>query len=105
MEENKKGVHTTHCCAVHGCKYGDHTCPVVTGEVEQTYPCQDCNDDFYQEFVLITGCKSLPFACLGSYGKLMKYSYSGKWFVELKGTVGKAGSLSHNVHHTDFKVI
>ena len=24
------GVHQTHCCVVHGCKYGDEDCPVVT---------------------------------------------------------------------------
>lgn len=30
-------VHETHCCVDHGCKYGDHDCPVASGEVEQKY--------------------------------------------------------------------
>jgi hypothetical protein len=37
------GVHATHCCKWHGCKYGDPDCPVANGEVEQEYPCEDCN--------------------------------------------------------------
>ena len=41
------GVHATHCCKWHGCKYGDPDCPVVSGEVEQEYLCEDC--DYYLE--------------------------------------------------------
>lgn len=37
------GVHAAHCCKWHGCKYGDLDCPVVNGEVEQEYPCEDCS--------------------------------------------------------------
>ncbi|WP_081235193.1 MULTISPECIES: hypothetical protein [Pseudomonas] len=37
------GVHESHCCARHGCKYGDDDCPVVQGRVEQLYPCEDCD--------------------------------------------------------------
>jgi len=37
------GVHRTHCCILHGCKYGDPAeCPVVDGEVEQEYLCEYC---------------------------------------------------------------
>lgn len=36
------GVHRTHCCVIHGCKYGDHNCPVETGRVKQAYVCEDC---------------------------------------------------------------
>ncbi len=36
------GVHTSHCCAVHGCKYGNSKCPVVLGTHKQQYPCEDC---------------------------------------------------------------
>ena len=40
------GVHATHCCKWHGCKYGeDEICPVVLGKVEQEYPCEYCHDD------------------------------------------------------------
>jgi hypothetical protein len=35
------GTHQTHCCIIHGCKYGDEDCPVVTGKVVQTYFCED----------------------------------------------------------------
>jgi len=37
------GVHETHCCVEHGCKYGDEDCPVVIGLIKQKYFCQDCN--------------------------------------------------------------
>jgi hypothetical protein len=29
------GTHATHCCPVHGCKYGDEDCPVADGRVER----------------------------------------------------------------------
>lgn len=42
-EVDKTGVHQTHCCDKHGCKYGDHkACPVVLGKVKQEYPCETC---------------------------------------------------------------
>jgi hypothetical protein len=38
-------VHSTHCCASHGCKYGkDGDCPVVSGRIVQEYPCEECGD-------------------------------------------------------------
>lgn len=37
-----EGVHRTHCCLLHGCKYGDEDCPVVNKRVRQAYPCEDC---------------------------------------------------------------
>jgi hypothetical protein len=43
MDKNY-GVHAAHCCRWHGCKYGDKDCPVVSGEVEQLYPCMFCDD-------------------------------------------------------------
>ena len=39
------GVHRTHCCIVHGCKYGDGDCPVVNADVEQIYLCEDCQNN------------------------------------------------------------
>ena len=39
------GVHATHCCEKHGCKYGDEDCPVVLNLVKQLYPCEDCNEE------------------------------------------------------------
>ena len=45
MSEDYK-VHASHCCKWHGCKYGPRDkCPVVKGEVEQLYLCEDCEDE------------------------------------------------------------
>jgi len=38
-------VHTSHCCARHGCKYGSHDCPVKRGALAQEYLCEDCGHD------------------------------------------------------------
>jgi hypothetical protein len=35
---------TSHCCKLHGCKYGDDDCPVENGKEEQLYPCEYCDD-------------------------------------------------------------
>src|SRR5688572_24030335 len=41
------GVHRTHCCVRHGCKYSGyshvHDCPVEQGRIKQEFPCEDCN--------------------------------------------------------------
>ena len=39
------GVHKSHCCKWHGCKYGYKDCPVVNGEEKQLYLCEECYDD------------------------------------------------------------
>jgi hypothetical protein len=36
------GVHASHCCKEHGCKYFDDDCPVVIGKISQWYDCEDC---------------------------------------------------------------
>ena len=36
------GVHRTHCCVLHGCKYGDEDCPVWNKKIKQDYPCEEC---------------------------------------------------------------
>ena len=46
IDKSKFGVHKTHCCIQHGCKYGDDDCPVVLGIIKQEYVCEDCTD-FY----------------------------------------------------------
>ena len=43
------GVHASHCCKWHGCKYGDPDCPVANGEVGQEYLCEDCYYDLEDE--------------------------------------------------------
>lgn len=46
------GVHTSHCCIEHGCKYGDKNCPVVNGKVKQLYYCENCNieNNVYRQY-------------------------------------------------------
>ncbi|WP_292901863.1 hypothetical protein [Nonlabens sp.] len=39
------GVHRTHCCVKHGCKYDDKDCPVKIGIIEQDYSCEYCDED------------------------------------------------------------
>lgn len=41
------GVHLTHCCVVHGCKYGDKDCPVEEGTHQQTGPCESCGYTYH----------------------------------------------------------
>jgi hypothetical protein len=35
-------VHTEHCCIVHGCKYMDDDCTVITRQLPQSYSCEQC---------------------------------------------------------------
>ena len=39
------GVHQSHCCKKHGCKYGEENCPVANGSVKQDTPCERCGTD------------------------------------------------------------
>ena len=43
------GVHASHCCKWHGCKYGDEDCPMVLGKIKQLYLCEDCYQDLENE--------------------------------------------------------
>lgn len=49
MDKREYGTHRTHCCALHGCKYGEDDCPVVSGEITQDYRCEFCEDDGIKE--------------------------------------------------------
>ena len=40
----KEDAHSSHCCVIHGCKYGDKNCPVVIGKIKQEYMCEFCDD-------------------------------------------------------------
>ena len=44
IPKDKWGVHRTHCCIFHGCKYGNKDCPVTLQLIEQKYSCEDCDD-------------------------------------------------------------
>lgn len=35
-------VHSRHCCAIHGCKYGDEFCPVEKNLEKAEFPCEQC---------------------------------------------------------------
>ena len=42
------GVHRTHCCKRHGCKYGQaEVCCVMQGTRVQAYLCEYCTSDDY----------------------------------------------------------
>ena len=47
------GVHATHCCRRHWCKYGANDCPVVLGDVAQDGPCDACEDELADWWPLI----------------------------------------------------
>lgn len=53
IPKERWGVHETHCCKKHGCKYGKHEdCPVVLDLVKQAYSCQtgfDMEEDCFEE--------------------------------------------------------
>ena len=34
-------VHGSHCCPIHGCKYGDDDCPVEAGTEAPEYECNN----------------------------------------------------------------
>jgi hypothetical protein len=49
----RDGVHETHCCVRHGCKYhGVGQCPVESGKIIQKHPCEWCDQD--KEYLMAT---------------------------------------------------
>lgn len=50
---DRVGVHVEHCCARHGCKYGDAACPVALRQRPQAYPCEFCEDNPPERTVLV----------------------------------------------------
>lgn len=64
MREIKIGVHQSHCCVLHGCKYGkDSECPVVKGDVRQDYICESCDMDDIKDVDEIDKYLSLNICC------------------------------------------
>lgn len=41
-----RGVHVSHCCAEHGCMYGNENCPVAGGYLKAKYKCEACSDGY-----------------------------------------------------------
>jgi hypothetical protein len=49
VPKERWGVHETHCCKRHGCKYGEHdNCPVTLGLIKQAYGCET-GSDFHED--------------------------------------------------------
>ncbi len=44
-EENEHICCPSHCCRLHGCKYGYGDCPVVAGKSQQEYLCERCGEE------------------------------------------------------------
>lgn len=51
MSEVSDGVHTSHCCRKHGCKYAVNSgaCPVENGRLVQEFACEFCESDAAEE--------------------------------------------------------
>lgn len=45
MNKSDWGVHESHCCVLHGCKYSNDDCPVETRLTKQDDLCEDCETD------------------------------------------------------------
>lgn len=45
MDETEIGTHESHCCVLHGCKYGNDNCPVVKRTHKQDYMCEWCETE------------------------------------------------------------
>lgn len=49
MDKHVEGVHTTHCCPRHGCKYSSEDCPIKNGRAEPVYTanngCEFCEEN------------------------------------------------------------
>jgi hypothetical protein len=55
----RAGTHIAHCCIRHGCKYGRPDCPVKSGEFEQEYDCEHCDEDAEAQPVTLAELRSL----------------------------------------------
>lgn len=67
------GVHETHCCILHGCKYGSENCPVEKGKIIQRYLCPDCQEEGIEsvkdlQAMMELGLRKCPHC--GSYYKI-----------------------------------
>lgn len=83
------GVHETHCCKRHGCKYGEHDkCPVTLGLIKQAYGCEtgsDFNEDCFGEELTPEGV----FEMYEKINQDLTYEGFKKWFLESKIDIKK----------------
>ncbi len=81
MDKSKYGVHRTHCCIRHGCKYGDENCPVVNKKIKQEYLCEECGDEGIKTIDELFESKKLKYKIYDKVNKecvdLHKYCVNG----------------------------
>lgn len=84
IPKERWGVHETHCCSKHGCKYGqDNDCPVALGLIKQKYDCQngyDMDEDCFSEDIDIQTVNDNYKSILEQIEVLTKNSSSGEIF-------------------------
>lgn len=78
------GVHQSHCCVHHGCKYGNEDCPVVSGEIVQEYACEDCPRYFKPQFSHIVNVNAETFTPIEE-GKQTYFIFETHDYVVEKG--------------------
>lgn len=43
--DNASSIHIKDCCFFHGCKHGDKTCMVASGQIRGAGPCETCEEN------------------------------------------------------------
>ena len=83
MTIRNPGTHRTHCCFIHGCKYGNDECPVAKGGIEQEFICEDCEADGIKSVEEIKAMNTLGIKkCTecGHYYKANEFPYVQKQY-------------------------
>lgn len=62
IPKDKWGVHETHCCSKHGCKYGGDNCPVELNLIKQKFPCESCEDMYLTNDPKYLGIPNISFS-------------------------------------------
>ena len=95
MDDKETRVHVTHCCLIHGCKYGDdEDCPVASGKMEQFYICEDCGNNGIESVEYIKRYKEGKLNICPKCGNVLRrrikkierslYEYAGLYLVNTK---------------------
>jgi hypothetical protein len=104
-EVDKRGVHLTHCCAIHGCKYGDDDCPVERGEhIGMTYKDEACDwtrNDNLDVIEQIMDAQAELQLGLGLF-RLMNRDYEPKTGDAVENALAKSLAMLHTVLAGDF---